>query len=117
DRAGAGPMAASRHRAREAAGSPRAARRAATACTVLALVNTTQSKRSRARKAASRRWGSGGGPRRMTGSSTGCAPAAAKARLNAGAWRSEEHTSELQSRENLVCRLLLEKKNKKTSLE
>src|SRR5207302_6364077 len=28
--------------------------------------------------------------------------------------RSEEHTSELQSRENLVCRLLLEKKNIKT---
>ena len=28
--------------------------------------------------------------------------------------RSEEHTSELQSRRNLVCRLLLEKKNKKT---
>src|SRR5207302_350649 len=27
-------------------------------------------------------------------------------------WRSEEHTSELQSRENLVCRLLLEKKNR-----
>src|SRR5690606_37718031 len=31
-----------------------------------------------------------------------------------GAVRSEEHTSELQSRENLVCRLLLEKKKKKT---
>src|SRR5690606_40596541 len=30
---------------------------------------------------------------------------------NSGNWfRSEEHTSELQSRENLVCRLLLEKK-------
>src|SRR5690606_40912759 len=28
-------------------------------------------------------------------------------------FRSEEHTSELQSRENLVCRLLLEKKKKK----
>src|SRR5690606_39665940 len=28
------------------------------------------------------------------------------------ALRSEEHTSELQSRENLVCRLLLEKKKK-----
>src|SRR5690606_41407836 len=28
--------------------------------------------------------------------------------------RSEEHTSELQSRENLVCRLLLEKKKKDT---
>src|SRR3712207_8004242 len=30
--------------------------------------------------------------------------------------RSEEHTSELQSRQYLVCRLLLEKKNKITSL-
>src|SRR5690606_39779451 len=29
--------------------------------------------------------------------------------------RSEEHTSELQSRENLVCRLLLEKKNSLTA--
>src|SRR5205085_8502542 len=29
------------------------------------------------------------------------------------AGRSEEHTSELQSQSNLVCRLLLEKKNKK----
>src|SRR5436309_5368795 len=36
--------------------------------------------------------------------------------LEAAGWttaRSEEHTSELQSRENLVCRLLLEKKKKK----
>src|SRR2546430_7794599 len=31
-------------------------------------------------------------------------------------YRSEEHTSELQSQSNLVCRLLLEKK-KKTTLE
>src|SRR5690554_7675083 len=33
-----------------------------------------------------------------------------------GFWsgRSEEHTSELQSRPHLVCRLLLEKKKKKT---
>src|SRR5690606_39488452 len=31
--------------------------------------------------------------------------------------RSEEHTSELQSRENLVCRLLLEKKKKKTNTD
>src|SRR2546430_9121465 len=29
------------------------------------------------------------------------------------AFRSEEHTSELQSQSNLVCRLLLEKKNKR----
>src|SRR5436309_12190807 len=31
--------------------------------------------------------------------------------------RSEEHTSELQSRENLVCRLLLEKKKKKNKMK
>src|SRR5690554_7340786 len=31
-------------------------------------------------------------------------------------WRSEEHTSELQSRPHLVCRLLLEKKKIKTKL-
>src|SRR2546430_11710652 len=31
--------------------------------------------------------------------------------------RSEEHTSELQSQSNLVCRLLLEKKKKPTSVE
>src|SRR5690606_39857657 len=37
-------------------------------------------------------------------------------RLDYGS-RSEEHTSELQSRENLVCRLLLEKKNEDTAGE
>src|SRR2546430_12835379 len=31
------------------------------------------------------------------------------------AWRSEEHTSELQSQSNLVCRLLLEKKKETSS--
>src|SRR5437868_13887595 len=35
------------------------------------------------------------------------------ARRGAGSFRSEEHTSELQSRFDLVCRLLLEKKKKK----
>src|SRR5947209_13514016 len=34
-------------------------------------------------------------------------------RLDANTTRSEEHTSELQSRQYLVCRLLLEKKKKK----
>src|SRR2546427_4446207 len=33
-----------------------------------------------------------------------------------GVPRSEEHTSELQSQSNLVCRLLLEKKKKNTVL-
>src|SRR5690606_41054493 len=50
---------------------------------------------------------SGNGPRDRPdpvhrGSAAGCR-----------AGRSEEHTSELQSRENLVCRLLLEKKIRK----
>src|SRR5258708_28496197 len=31
-------------------------------------------------------------------------------------WRSEEHTSELQSPDHLVCRLLLEKKKKKPTI-
>src|SRR2546427_6880414 len=41
-------------------------------------------------------------------------------RVRRGSWpsgpscRSEEHTSELQSQSNLVCRLLLEKKKNKT---
>src|SRR5436309_16113303 len=39
-------------------------------------------------------------------------PSPSSCRPNAD--RSEEHTSELQSRENLVCRLLLEKKKKNT---
>src|SRR2546430_12339473 len=34
--------------------------------------------------------------------------------LKASIERSEEHTSELQSQSNLVCRLLLEKKKKKS---
>src|SRR2546427_5994427 len=40
--------------------------------------------------------------------------ARSRARLRRGRWvvRSEEHTSELQSQSNLVCRLLLEKKKK-----
>src|SRR5690606_41665173 len=38
-------------------------------------------------------------------------------RTGAAGCRSEEHTSELQSRENLVCRLLLEKKKKMKTLD
>src|SRR5215813_15675428 len=43
-------------------------------------------------------------------SALSCSPAAC-ACCSSGAARSEEHTSELQSRPHLVCRLLLEKKN------
>src|SRR3712207_9531326 len=41
-------------------------------------------------------------------------PTTSSARIRAGS-RSEEHTSELQSRQYIVCRLLLEKKQKKRS--
>src|SRR5438477_9565254 len=39
-------------------------------------------------------------------------PDARPGRASGCPWRSEEHTSELQSHVNLVCRLLLEKKKK-----
>src|SRR2546430_16074376 len=42
-------------------------------------------------------------------------PRSAPARAHQLRSRSEEHTSELQSQSNLVCRLLLEKKKKSTS--
>src|SRR5262245_66682298 len=41
------------------------------------------------------------------------ARATAASRNTRASWRSEEHTSELQSLRHLVCRLLLEKKKKK----
>src|SRR5436305_5234299 len=41
----------------------------------------------------------------------GNAPAVVNSLTTAGAFRSEEHTSELQSRPHLVCRLLLENNN------
>ena len=40
-----------------------------------------------------------------------------KLKADKGIMRSEEHTSELQSRPHLVCRLLLEKKKKKNKKE
>src|SRR5690606_40984943 len=49
--------------------------------------------------------GSGGG--RMANSTSRRSPSNT---IRRSSCRSEEHTSELQSRENLVCRLLLEKK-------
>src|SRR2546427_1323501 len=46
-------------------------------------------------------------------SSRTCADGPAHERRRHDPRRSEEHTSELQSQSNLVCRLLLEKKKKK----
>src|SRR5207247_4624747 len=81
------------------------------------------SESGRADRIARRRWiffhelghGDGGAPagRRASDASIDAqlrAAYGAKARLSG---RSEEHTSELQSRVDLVCRLLLEKKKKK----
>src|SRR5690606_41442683 len=49
--------------------------------------------------------------RRARGALAGGDRAGRGSRVRHRVRRSEEHTSELQSRENLVCRLLLEKKN------
>src|SRR3712207_8823984 len=49
-------------------------------------------------------------PRRGIASSCGSPPAEATDASPGAEERSEEHTSELQSRQYLVCRLLLEKK-------
>src|SRR5207249_7996445 len=53
-------------------------------------------------------------PRQKAQTNSGHPPAShstAPSRAGGTMWRSEEHTSELQSRFDLVCRLLLEKKN------
>src|SRR5688572_30874792 len=59
----------------------------------------------RARSGASARTGRIRSPR--------VGPVPSSAACADGPCRSEEHTSELQSQSNLVCRLLLEKKKKK----
>src|SRR5438105_5370416 len=59
--------------------------------------------RSISGKRSVRRGGQGRDPKSRTGNQGS----------NRVPWRSEEHTSELQSRVDLVCRLLLEKKKKK----
>src|SRR5258706_6668395 len=55
-------------------------------------------------------------PRRAPGSAPRPRPRRGSA-SGSKAWRSEEHTSELQSLTNLVCRLLLEKKKTKKSAQ
>src|SRR5438046_6615929 len=52
----------------------------------------------------------------LRGKSVRCA-AECRSRRAVPETRSEEHTSELQSLTNLVCRLLLEKKNKKKKIK
>src|SRR3712207_6864542 len=49
---------------------------------------------------------------RQQGKHDGCRVGADEVELREALLRSEEHTSELQSRQYLVCRLLLEKKKK-----
>src|SRR3712207_8426228 len=49
-------------------------------------------------------------------SASSCGPLALSAAASRLSARSEEHTSELQSRQYLVCRLLLEKKKQQAAL-
>src|SRR5256886_11656872 len=56
-------------------------------------------------------WVSARSTRGWDGSEPWCAGTSGIPRARASRRRSEEHTSELQSQSNLVCRLLLEKQN------
>src|SRR6266496_6295345 len=83
------------------------------------VTSACAARRSEPASAASSPWYSGplcAASRRSRSRSCARLPARwkslAKRRRHAGG-RSEEHTSELQSRRDLVCRLLLEKKKKK----
>src|SRR3712207_8964104 len=62
---------------------------------------STGSRRARRARRSPRSWSGSGSP----------SPVATRRWRTCRAGRSEEHTSELQSRQYLVCRLLLEKKN------
>src|SRR5690606_41700987 len=62
----------------------------------------------------SRRCTATGTPSRSRSPCRSCGRPARRRRTRSPRSRSEEHTSELQSRENLVCRLLLEKKKNNT---
>src|SRR6266480_6375393 len=59
----------------------------------------------------------GGSDRERLGCDVGPDRGHAGSRARGGEPRSEEHTSELQSHVNLVCRLLLEKKKKKVRID
>src|SRR3712207_7393299 len=71
--------------------------------------------RSRAPRGCSGRAARPRAPTRARARGAGRAPAASTTHRLGSAPRSEEHTSELQSRQYLVCRLLLEKKKKKNN--
>src|SRR3712207_6853617 len=70
----------------------------------------------RSRPAAGSRGPGGRRVRPHRGVAVGGQVAARDARRRGRRPRSEEHTSELQSRQYLVCRLLLEKKKKKNHI-
>src|SRR2546427_6476348 len=61
--------------------------------------------------------GASAGRHRRPGVRRPAADRGAAARAARGVRRSEEHTSELQSQSNLVCRLLLEKKKKRKLID
>src|SRR5690606_41923114 len=84
------------------------------------LGSSATSRRTSPKSARSETTYSGSRRRSLTlkARSSDCSPQQSKrlppatCRSSTSSSRSEEHTSELQSRENLVCRLLLEKKKK-----
>src|SRR5207302_1874491 len=99
----------SRSRQRNITASPRCAALMPAAPSRSAMVRASLSTRWRARPESPRPCIVASSSRFPASSTTHqrCTPASVRRAVQR---RSEEHTSELQSRENLVCRLLLEKK-------
>src|SRR5438034_7401375 len=87
--------------------------------TLFRSVRTTKSRRrGRPEGRAGRTWYFGAAGKIPVGAPAGAAAAGCRRCAKQSATepsRSEEHTSELQSHSDLVCRLLLEKKKKKTT--
>src|SRR5206468_8486420 len=80
-----------------------------------ASVQERAGRRARGAASPAKRGGAGGGRRRTAASGGSGARRAhgGEGESRQPGHRSEEHTSELQSRSDLVCRLLLEKKKKR----
>src|SRR5690606_40946891 len=73
---------------------------------------TTLFRSTRARRTSASACRPRGARARKRARSSACSSTRSSCARTCRPGRSEEHTSELQSRENLVCRLLLEKKKK-----
>src|SRR5688572_32672606 len=89
------------------------AQRLVAGCDTCPVARRRQSISYRAAPGPANAWRGGNSARKPRAIPRRFAPTGSESALDELGCRSEEHTSELQSVSNLVCRLLLEKKKKK----